>query len=263
MSRGLAEELRAQGVPWPAPIEHHERIGSTSDRLKELARDGAAAWTVVLADEQTAGRGRLGRPWSSPAGGLYLSVLLRPSGASAGLVPLAAGVAVAEALGGFGVRSHLKWPNDVLVDGRKVAGILAEASSSASALEWIVLGIGVNLDAAALPDSVRPIAAALPVGERGIGRDAVAAAVLQQLRVWYDALTKREAAVLDAWRERSVPWWGQPVEVTAGERVLRGQARGLDERGALVLDLGDGSRVSVLAGEARALRLARTHEGPP
>jgi BirA family biotin operon repressor/biotin-[acetyl-CoA-carboxylase] ligase len=259
MSRGLEHELRSRGVVWPAPIEHHERLGSTSDRLKALAREGAPAWTVVLADEQTAGRGRQGRAWSSPRGGLYVSVLLRPTSQAVGLVPLAAGVAVAEALEGFGVRARLKWPNDVLVDGGKLAGILAEASSGASAIEWIVLGVGVNLEPVGLADDLWATAAAL--GARGAGRDAVAAAVLRQLRVWYDALTEREAAVLEAWRERSVPWWGEPVEVMAGERVLRGHAHGLDERGGLVLDLEDGSRVSVLAGEARALRLATSPEG--
>jgi BirA family biotin operon repressor/biotin-[acetyl-CoA-carboxylase] ligase len=84
---------------------------------------------------------------------------------------------------------------------------------------------------------------------------ALAAAVLRRLVVWYDALEKREASVVAAWRARSVGWWGQPVEVSAGERMLRGVARGVDERGALLLELEDGATVSVLAGEARALRL--------
>jgi len=115
-----------------------------------------------------------------------------------------------------------------------------------------VLGIGVNLGLDGLAGEVRDRAAALPAG--AARRDAVAAAVLRELRVWYDALTEREAAVLEAWRERSVPWWGEAVEVTAGEQVLRGHAHGLDEGGALLLDLADGSRVRVLAGEARSLR---------
>lgn len=263
MSAGLVEELRARGCSWPAPVEHHGTLSSTSDRLKELARSGAPAWTVVLADEQTAGRGRQGRPWASPRGGLYLSVLLRPAFASAGLIPLAAGVAVAEALGHFGVRAELKWPNDVLMEGRKLAGILAEASSSASALEWIVLGIGVNLDAHTLPAGLRRTAGAFSTeGAGGSVRAALAAAVLLRLTVWYDAVEKREASVVAAWRERSVPWWGQPVEVSAGERVLRGLARGVDERGALLLELEDGAVVSVLAGEARALRLLVGQERP-
>ena len=255
MRAGLVEALRARGCPWPAPVEHHDTLSSTNDRLKELARDGAPAWTVVLADEQTAGRGRHGRVWTSPRGGLYLSVLLRPAFASAALLPLAAGVAVAEALGHFGVRAELKWPNDVLSEGRKLAGILAEASSSAFSLEWVVLGIGANLDEGVLPAEVRGRAAALSVDGGGSSvRAALAATVLVRLTVWYDALEKREASVVAAWRERSVPWWGEPVEVSAGDRVLRGRARAVDERGALLIELADGATVSVLAGEARALR---------
>jgi BirA family biotin operon repressor/biotin-[acetyl-CoA-carboxylase] ligase len=245
MTSALLEELRAIGCSWPAPLEHHETLASTSDRLKELAREGAPAWTVVTADEQTAGRGRQGRAWASPRGGLYLSVLVRPASGWATLLPLAAGVAVAEALETYGLGVRLKWPNDVLLEGGKVAGILAEASSTASALDWVVLGIGVNLDAAALPEGVlRPLAAT----------------VLVRLTVWYDALEKREASVVAAWRARSVPWWGQPVEVAAGERVLRGLARDVDERGALLLELESGAIVTVLAGEARALRLAGSSE---
>src|SRR5260370_24949102 len=99
----LREALRARGLEWTAPIEHHVRLGSTSDRLKEMAREGAPPWAAVLADEQTGGRGRQGRAWASPPGGLYLSVLLRPRFASLSLVPLAAGVAVVEALREHGV----------------------------------------------------------------------------------------------------------------------------------------------------------------
>jgi BirA family transcriptional regulator, biotin operon repressor / biotin---[acetyl-CoA-carboxylase] ligase len=261
MRAALLEALRARGCSWPSPVEHHPTLASTSDRLKELAREGAPAWTVVLGDEQTVGRGRQGRTWASPRGGLYLSVLLRPSSAEASLLPLAAGVAVAEALEELGVSARLKWPNDVLLEGRKLAGILAEASSSASALDWVVLGIGVNLDAADLPEGLKEGAAAVPSrGTGGETRVALAASVLMRLTVWYDALERREASVVAAWRERSVPWWGQPVEVGAGERSLRGLARGVDERGALLLELESGATVTVLAGEARALRLAGPRE---
>ncbi|MCI0548831.1 MAG: hypothetical protein L0027_16300, partial [Candidatus Rokubacteria bacterium] len=114
----------------------------------------------------------------------------------------------------------------------------------------------VNLDPRALPAELRPTASAISAdGKACSGRIAVAAAVLLRLTVWYDALEKREASVVAAWRERSVAWWCHPVEVSAGERVLRGLARGVDERGALLLELEDGATVSVLAGEARALRL--------
>lgn len=128
----LVEALASRGGPRLPDVEWHQTIGSTSDRLKQLARAGAPEWTAVLADRQTSGRGREGRTWQSPAGGLYLSVLLRPRAEPVSLLPLAAGVAVAEAVAGFGVACQLKWPNDVLASGRKLAGILAEATSGST-----------------------------------------------------------------------------------------------------------------------------------
>src|SRR6266568_1323624 len=231
---GVREALRARGLDWPAPIEHHARLGSTSDLLKEKAREGAPEWAAVLADEQTGGRGRQGRAWASPPGGLYLSVLLRPRFAPASLIPLAAGVAVVEALGEHGVTAELKWPNDVLAGGRKLAGILAEASSSSSGLEWVVLGVGMNLLAPA----------------------EAATAVLARLTVWYDALRADAPSVLRAWRACAVPWWGRRVELRSRGSVVRGVAEDLDPAGALLLTLEDGSRRTVLSGEVTAVRLA-------
>jgi len=255
---GLREALRARGLDWPAPIEHHDRLASTSDRLKERAREGAPEWTTVLALEQTAGRGRQGRAWASPAGGLYLSVLLRPRFESVGLIPLAAGVAVAEALGEQGIQTELKWPNDVLAAGRKLAGILAEASSSVSGFDWVVLGLGLNVATAveALPEEVRSSAVSILglTGRRCAVAD-VAAAVLARLTVWYHALRAEPRAVLRSWREHAVPWWGRRVELHSGGRILRGVAEGVDPGGALLLALDDGTRATILSGDVTAVRL--------
>ncbi len=253
----LRSALEARGLPWPAPIEHYPIVGSTNDRLKERARSGAPEWTVVVADKQTAGRGRRGRRWASPPGNLYLSVLLRPSSPAASVLPLAAGVAIAEALAPLGVVAALKWPNDVLVGARKLAGVLAEASSSASGLEWMVMGIGVNLDPRGMPDELRATATSLEaeIGHPG-SREELAAAVLARLTVWYHALIGTgPASLLDAWRSRSVGWWGKPVEARSGDQVMRGVARDVDERGALLLDLEDGSRRAILSGEVQEVRL--------
>jgi len=254
----LRDALRARGLDWPAPIEHHVRLGSTSDRLKEKAREGAPEWAAVLADEQTGGRGRHGRAWASPPGGLYLSVLLRPRFAPASLIPLAAGVAVVEALGEHGVTAELKWPNDVLAGGRKLAGILAEASSSSSGLDWVVLGLGVNLvtPPEALPEGLRATAASVLALTGGRLEPAEAAgAVLARLTVWYDALRADPPSVLRAWRARAVPWWGRRVELRSGGLVVRGVAEDVDAAGALLLTLEDGSRRTVLSGEVTAVRL--------
>jgi BirA family biotin operon repressor/biotin-[acetyl-CoA-carboxylase] ligase len=253
--------LRARGRGWPAPVRWLESVGSTNDFLKERAREGAPEWSAVVAECQTRGRGRGGRAWLSPAGNLFLSVLLRPRlpPESAGVLPLVVGVAAAEAAGEWGVDVRLKWPNDLLARDRKLGGILVEASAGTEGLETVVVGIGVNL---ALDPAVAPPAlhATLTSVKAESGRDpgvaAAAAAVLDRLAVWYDALARDgPPSALAAWRARSVPWWGRAVEARSGDVVLRGVARGLDGRGALILDLDDGSRRAVLSGEVRELRL--------
>jgi BirA family biotin operon repressor/biotin-[acetyl-CoA-carboxylase] ligase len=255
----LALALEARGGPRLAALEWHAELGSTSDRLKQLARSGAEAWTVVVAERQKGGRGREGRSWESPAGGAYLSVLLRPGSERAALLPLAAGVAVAEAVQAFGVASELKWPNDVLVGGRKLAGILAEASSGASGVEWVVLGIGVNvaIDPAALPGALRDSATSLAAcGAREARPLDVAAAALARLSVWYDALRSDPKRVVAAWRQRAVPWWGAPVLVRTASGERRGRLAAVDEEGALVLETPGGETLRLYSGEVSQVRAA-------
>jgi BirA family transcriptional regulator, biotin operon repressor / biotin---[acetyl-CoA-carboxylase] ligase len=254
--------LQARGTAWPAPIEYFDGVTSTNDVARERAREGAAQFTVILAGDQSAGRGRQGREWISPPGNLFLSVLLRPADrfADAGLIPLAAGVAVSEALEAFGVRARLKWPNDLVVAEKKIGGLLAEASSVGAGVDSVVLGVGVNLslDPAAAPAALRDLVTSVKAESgRVVAPEEAAAETLARVSVWYDALAREgAAAVLAAWRARSVPWWGRPVEVRSGQRLVRGVARGVDERGALILDLEGGTRAALLSGEARELRLA-------
>jgi len=254
----LASALDARGGRRLPAVEWPEELASTSDRLKALARAGAPEWTTVLADRQTGGRGREGRAWASPPGGLYLSVLLRPRFEKVGLLPLAAGVAVAEAAGELGVRVELKWPNDVLASGRKLAGILSEAASGPGGVEWVVLGVGVNvaIDPAALPPEVAGSATSLrAVGGADVPVAAVAAAVLHRLGLCYDGLASRPGGVMTAWRSRAAPWWGEQVEVRTGEGELRGRLLEVDDDGALVV-LVEGRRRRLLSGEVTRLRPA-------
>ncbi|HVR71883.1 MAG TPA: biotin--[acetyl-CoA-carboxylase] ligase [Vicinamibacteria bacterium] len=262
MSADLTAALEARGLHWPAPVEHLAEVASTNDLLKEKARAGAPEWSAVLADRQTAGRGRAGHRWVSPEGNLFLSVLLRPvlPAAHVPVLPLAAGLAVAEAAAEHVPDVRLKWPNDVVVGGRKLAGILVEGMSGAGGMEAAIVGIGLNvgLDPRSLPGDLRDRVTSLAAQTgRSVRVADAAAAVLARLRVWYDRLAREgPPVVIAAWRERSVAWWGRPVEARSGGSVLRGVAHGLDERGALLLDLEDGSRVAVVSGDVSELRLA-------
>jgi BirA family biotin operon repressor/biotin-[acetyl-CoA-carboxylase] ligase len=187
-----------------------------------------------------------------------LSVLLKPKASSASLLPLAAGVAVASALSGLGVSCELKWPNDVLAGGRKLAGILAESSAGGQGLEWVVLGIGVNvaLDPQLLPGELRESVASVRGAGASASPDAVAAAVLADLGLWYDACLETPRSVVDAWRARAAPWWGALVEVRSGGTALRGRLLAVDDAGALVIELPDGERRQFVSGEVERLRQA-------
>jgi BirA family biotin operon repressor/biotin-[acetyl-CoA-carboxylase] ligase len=142
----LAALLVARGWRWPAPIEWLAETGSTNDLLKERARSGAPAWSVAIADRQNAGRGRRGNAWASLEGNLHLSLLLPvPSDAAAlTLIPLVAGLAVAEAVEEQGAPARLKWPNDVLLGGRKLAGVLCELAVDSDGHATLVIGVGIN-----------------------------------------------------------------------------------------------------------------------
>ena len=206
---------------------------------------------------QTAGRGRQGRAWQSGAGNLHLSVLLRPRGpAAGGRLPLLAGLAVAEAVAGPGFDPRLKWPNDVWIDGRKVAGVLVEASSSGGRVETAVVGVGVNVRSVpeALDAATRAAAACL--ADFGPAPDPVdlAAAVLARIRVWYHRVAAGDGGLMDAWRARSLPWWGRRIEARAADGVVAGRAIGIDDDGALVLMLDDGTRSLVHSGDVREVR---------
>jgi BirA family transcriptional regulator, biotin operon repressor / biotin---[acetyl-CoA-carboxylase] ligase len=227
-------------------------IASTSDEVLTRARAEARHGLVVIADAQTGGRGRQGRRWHSPAGeGLYLSALLRLDLAPAAAPPLtlAAGVGVCEALRELGAQATLKWPNDVEIGGKKVAGILTETMTQGARLDAIVLGVGVNLVAAAYPAELA--ARATSLGAEGVTADRVpvAAAILAGLERWIDRFVgEGMAPVAAVWRERA-PLLGQRVRVQIDGRVIEGTARDLAADGAFLVDDDAGTRHRVIAGE--------------
>jgi BirA family biotin operon repressor/biotin-[acetyl-CoA-carboxylase] ligase len=215
------------------PRLHLRVTSSTSDRARELAMAGAPHGALVTASEQTAGRGRQGRTWSAPPGAaLLMSVVLRDAPP---LLPLIAAVAVAETCGSD---ARIKWPNDVLLDGRKVAGILAEGRPYEG---WTVLGIGVNV--AIAPQELPPELHAT-AGTLGRPRAAVEPYLVELLGALDRALVLEPAALLDAWRARDA-LAGREVSWAAGTGV----ARGIDGEGRLVIELADGGRTALDAGE--------------
>lgn len=230
-----------------------DRLGSTNDLLRSLAQRGAREGTVVLAREQTGGRGRMGRTWASPPGGLWLSILLRPDDPFDPRVGLAAAVGVAAALRRVsGAEVGLKWPNDLVLHGRKVGGVLVE-----SVPPWAVVGIGVNVnvDRALLPAEIRAVAISLAeaVGAE-VDIEEVLRAVLAEVDEAYAAYRAgRIDDVLARWRDLSVTL-GQPVRVQSGERFIEGIALDIDADGALLVGGPDRVPTRVVGGDVTVLR---------
>jgi BirA family biotin operon repressor/biotin-[acetyl-CoA-carboxylase] ligase len=219
---------------------------------------GASEFTCVVADEQTAGRGRRDRAWhSSPGDGLYLSILLRPPASSdIPLISLLAAVAVSETLLARGVAGvDIKWPNDVLVNERKLCGILAESMAGAEDVR-VILGIGVNLNHAAFPDELRETATSLRIETgRRVAVDEFRDALLERVAHWYDAWRRgRYAAITDRWQALSSYSRGCRVAITLDGEQLRGVTDGLAASGALRLIADNGELKTILAGEVARLR---------
>jgi BirA family transcriptional regulator, biotin operon repressor / biotin---[acetyl-CoA-carboxylase] ligase len=231
-----------------------ESCGSTNDEASRLARAGAKHGTVVIAERQTAGRGRDGRAWESPPGGLYLSIVLRPSLAMTAVPPmtLAIGIGVCEATRSFGARSVLKWPNDLLVDGRKLSGVLVEAQSQGHRLESVVVGIGINLSGE-LPDALgeRAITLAEAAGTT-IDREQFLERLLADVERWVDRyVAVGLEAIIPAWQDRMA--LGLAARATIDGESLEGHVEGLDEEGALLLRDDDGHVHKVRSGDVEVI----------
>jgi BirA family biotin operon repressor/biotin-[acetyl-CoA-carboxylase] ligase len=219
----LAARLRAPGCL------SLESVTSTMDIVHELAGEGAPGGTVVLADEQVAGRGRQGRRWHSPRGcGIWLGYLVRPRRTTeGGVLALRVGLAIVDALAELGVTAYLKWPNDVLVEDRKLAGILCEARWSADRLSWVTVGIGLNVTGT-LPDDIASQAITLTEVDPGATRIKVLETLVPRLHALRD-----DPVLSDDEREAY-----QQVDWLAGRRVrepVQGIASGVDSTGALLV----------------------------
>ncbi|HEX3855921.1 MAG TPA: biotin--[acetyl-CoA-carboxylase] ligase [Verrucomicrobiae bacterium] len=237
-------------------IRVFEQTTSTNDVIEKLARDGVKEGVVVFAESQTKGRGRLGRKWISPAHkGLWFSILLRPDLRPQETTQLT--VASATALrrviqSETGLKPEIKWPNDILIGGKKVAGILTELSAELDKVRYVILGIGidVNLDAGEFPAELKKIATSLKIesGET-ISRAELATAILRELDFDYARICAGKfSAVADEWEEHCTTI-GKSVAVQIGERKIHGRAESLDDDGALLLRTEHGHLERITGGD--------------
>jgi len=237
-----------------------ESLPSTNTELARLASEGAAEGLAILADEQTAGRGRLQRAWSSPKGaGLYFSLLLRPAIPQDQwpLITFVAALAVGDALReGAGVETDIKWPNDLLSGERKICGILAEAIDTPLGRS-VILGIGINLTQRAFPEELADVATSVAEASgRQPDRETILAALLRALSRWYSLLHEpagREKIVA-AWTSRSSYAKGRLVQVSNGDEVWQGTTCGIEDDGALRLDTAGGEVKLIRAGDVYSVR---------
>ncbi len=236
-------------------IEYLDATDSTNTVARQRAAEGALEGTAVIAEAQTRGRGRLGRTWASPPGrNLYLSIVLRPpiAVAEAAQLALVAGLAVVEAVSDWVPHAAIKWPNDVVIDGRKVAGILTEMEADDDRVRFVILGIGVNLNAAPedFPDELRDKATALCAATgQHIDRTAFAERMLSCIEKRYVSfLATGFAALRPLWEARSC-LTGRSVEIDGAGQRCAGVVAGIGDDGALILRDAGGHETRVVAGD--------------
>jgi BirA family transcriptional regulator, biotin operon repressor / biotin---[acetyl-CoA-carboxylase] ligase len=235
-------------------IRVFQETSSTNDVVDRLARDGVGEGVVVLAESQSKGRGRLGRKWLSPSGtGLWFSVLLRPNlrPQEATQVTVLAATALARALRQHGIgQPAVKWPNDILVGERKVAGVLTELAAEIDRVRYIVLGIGVNVNFTEIPQELRGIATSVRMETgRAARRAELAASILRELDFDYDRLCQGEfSRIAEEWAGQCATL-GRRVSIRVGDRSIHGRAESLDESGALLLRTDHGHLERILGGD--------------
>ena len=236
-------------------IHAYGKVKSTNDVARELAESGAAEGTIVTAEEQTRGRGRLGRHWHSPAAsGIYVSIILRPrfSPEKAPGISIMSALALAQALEGYAPgRLKIKWPNDVLLAGKKVAGILTELSAERRKIDYLVVGVGINVNqkAADFPENIRASATSV---RRAIKKKVPRVAFLQEMLHNFEKeyLRYRKTMLRQSHGKirRYSSLLGHHVKLLSGGDVIQGRAVDIDQSGCLVLQEGD-RQVSVSSGE--------------
>ena len=243
-------------------------MGKTIHYFKEtestnnLARDMAGSvdeGTLIIAESQTGGRGRMGRKWISPEGGIWLSIILKPKmqPLHAPRITLLAGVAVAKTIRSYGLSAKIKWPNDVLINGKKVCGILTEIGAEMDSIQYVVVGVGIdaNVDTETFPEEFRDSSTSL---KNEMGYDINRVEFVQKLLIELESLYlkfQKEGftSIMEEWRIMSATM-GQWVKITTQSRIIYGEAVGVDSDGALILETGEGRLEKIVAGNCEHLR---------
>lgn len=237
-------------------VEHHMTIGSTNERARELAEEGRPEGTLVISEVQEGGKGRLGRSWASPEGGIWMSLILRPGlhPNETAVLTLAAGVAVAEALRQQGLEATLKWPNDILIDGRKVCGLLAEMSGDMDRVDYMVIGFGINANfpVKKLPRAIREQVTTLEdVQGSPVDRRSLAVSILKTFEGLY--LSSDPGAIIGRWKGLASTL-GQRIRITTPKETIQGTALDIGPSGALIIRSDTGEERTVYSGDCQHLR---------
>lgn len=256
----MTEILLPPEHPWKDRIQVFDRLPSTNTYAKALAADGAPEGTVVIAGEQTGGRGRMGRTFSSPAGqGIYLSAILRPRCRPEELMHLTCAVAVAMAdavQSAAGITPGIKWINDLILSGKKLGGILTELCISPNGeVSSAVVGIGINCRQTCFPEELGSIATSLRIETgKDILPEVLASAMIRHLQKLRETLFSEKARIMERYGQLCVTT-GRQVTWIQGSETFRGFAEKVNEDGSLTIRFGDGHREDVQSGEV-SVRLA-------
>ncbi|MFA5353152.1 MAG: biotin--[acetyl-CoA-carboxylase] ligase [Thermodesulfovibrionales bacterium] len=233
---------------------------STNTLARELAHEGCPEGTVVMANDQTEGRGRHGRRWIAPQGkNISMSIVLYPAlpFREAGLLTLMSAVACASALRGLSVPASIKWPNDIMISGKKIGGILTELRAEGERIIHAIMGIGINVNILAdeMPEEIRETATSLAIETgTGVNRTDLSVRILREIDSWYERLLREGSApVREEWLRLSSTI-GKTVKVTMPAETITGKATGIDETGMLLLSLSDGSERVINSGDLTMVR---------
>ena len=238
-------------------IHYFREVDSTNEVAKKLAREGAPEGTIIIAESQSRGKGRRGKKWISPLGGAWLSIILRPNTLpiNAPQLTFIAGVAAAQTIKDeYGLDAGIKWPNDVLIDKKKVCGVLTEISTEINTIDYIVTGIGIdaNIDVNLLPPELRDTTTSIKSElDHDISRMILVQKFLGNFETMYDEFNKGNfQEILRKWRQLSKTI-GRQVEIRKGTEFIRGEAVGVNSKGALILELEDRALQKIISGECR------------